>query len=788
MSVDTHVPATPTPLGALAAGFGLITLAGAAWAQQPTPAEGAASAVTPPAVAASAPEAAGSSPEAEAVPVATPATPVDAVLPKVTVRGQTTGKSAVQATTTSIGKGKQALRDVPQSVTVVTERLIDDRNLDTLKEALKNTAGISFQAAEGGEEDIRLRGFSLQSTGDIFIDGMRDPAFYDRDSFNWDRLEVLRGSASMLFGRGSTGGAVNQVSKQPLLMDQHELALTLGTDHFRRLTGDFNIKTGEEAALRINVMSNKADAGYGGGVSKHGIAPTYRFGIGTADEFSVGLYHLKNHNGINYGLAWLTPGPVSGGDRLWPTDPNNYYGAASDTNRTSTTQGNFSHTHRFAPDQELKTQVRIAEYDRDLRASAVRFASAAQQPGGVAVTSDSFGESTVLTRGTNNKKMGMDTRYVQSDYSGKHEAWTLKHAVSAGVDAGVERFQNFSLSLPAGVTLAKPTTTVGTPFDSGGVDESQRIATENRNFKSKALGLYAQDLIEVAPMWKVLGGVRWDKFSGTYRNLAPVTGNAATNPCTVAQNAEVSRSDSLWSKRFGVLFQPSERQSYHVSYGTSFNTSGDTYQYDAGSSQTDPESSRNLELGAKLDSADGRFTTRLAVFESTKYNERNRDSESVNACNYVLSGKRHASGLEVDLAGRFTPEWEVFGSYAYIPNAKVDASSGAAGTEAVGARPGLTPKHSGTVWTTYKLTPRLRLGGGLNARGADVPVGLAAGSGVYAPRFVTADLMGEYTLDALSLKLNVNNVTDKHYADFLYRGHYVPGRGRGVQLTAAYTF
>lgn len=797
-----HRPARPTPsarpaspllpLGALAAGFGLMSWAGPAEAQGLPPAEPAASAVAPTATAsapieaastpvpsASAAESAASGPEA--APVAAPAA-VDAVLPKLTVKGQATGKASVQATTTSIGKGRQALRDVPQSVTVVTEKLLDDRNLDTLKEALKNTAGISFQAAEGGEEDIRLRGFSLQSTGDIFIDGMRDPAFYDRDSFNWDRLEVLRGSASMLFGRGSTGGAVNQVSKQPLLIDRHEVALTLGTENFRRVTGDFNLKTGEEAALRINVMSNKADEGYGGGLSKHGIAPTYRFGIGTADEFSVGLYHLKNRNGVNYGLAWL-------GGGLWPTDPNNYYGAASDTNRTSTTQGSFSHIHRFAPEQELKTQVRLATYDRDLRASAIRFAdtdpnTAGNQP----PTVDSFGDATVLTRGTNNKKMDMDTRYVQSDYSGKHEAWNLKHQVAAGVDAGIEKFRNFGFSLPTGVTLTKPTTTVGTPSDGGGVDESQRIATENRNFKSKALGIYAQDLVEIAPKWKLLGGLRWDKFSGDYTNLAPVTGNAATNPCTVAQNASVSRSDSLWSKRFGVLYQPTERQSYHASYGTSFNTSGDTYQYDAGTAQTDPESSRNIEVGAKIDSADGRFSTRVAVFESTKYNERNRDSESVNACNYVLSGQRHASGLELDLAGRITPEWEVFGSYAYIPNAKVDASSGAAGTEAVGSRPGLTPRHSGTVWTTYKFTPRLRFGGGLNARGGVQPVGLAAGSANYAPRYVTADLMGEYTIDALSLKLNVNNVTDKHYADYVYRGHYVPGRGRGVQLTAAYTF
>ena len=169
-------------------------------------------------------------------------------------------------------------------------------------------------------------------------------------------------------------------------------------------------------------MSNKADEGYGGGVSKHGIAPTYRFGIGTANEFSVGLYHLKNHNGVNYGLAWLTPWPVNGGDRLWPTDPNNYYGAASDYNRTSTTQGNLSHIHRFSPEQELKTQVRIATYDRDLRASAIRFADTdPATAGNQAPTVDTFGDSTVLTRGTNNKKMDMDTRYVQSDYSGKHE-------------------------------------------------------------------------------------------------------------------------------------------------------------------------------------------------------------------------------------------------------------------------------------------------------------------------------------------------------------------------------
>ena len=145
------------------------------------------------------------------------------VVVKAAAEAEPSGKDSLRTTSTRIGKGKQQLRDIPQSVTVVTEKLMDDRKIDTVKEALKMTSGVTFLAAEGGEEDIRLRGFPLNTTGDLFIDGMRDPAFYDRDTFNFDRVEVLRGSASMLFGRGSTGGAVNQVNKQAKLIDETQV-------------------------------------------------------------------------------------------------------------------------------------------------------------------------------------------------------------------------------------------------------------------------------------------------------------------------------------------------------------------------------------------------------------------------------------------------------------------------------------------------------------------------------------------------------------------------------------
>jgi catecholate siderophore receptor len=714
----------------------------------------------------------------------TQASTADRSLAPVTVRERAEapeGKDSVRATETTIGKGKQQLRDIPQSVTVVTERLIDDRNLDTIKEALKNTAGVTFLAAEGGEEDIRLRGFALQSTGDMFIDGMRDPAFYERDTFNLDRMEVLRGSASMLFGRGSTGGAVNQVSKVPRLIDSHQVDLTLGSHAYRRVTGDFNWHTGENAALRINTMATEAkNNGAGSSLDKNGIAASYAWGIGTRNEFNIGLYHLNNNNGMNYGMPWIRRTASSGvaDTTLLPVDPAAYYGAKSDYNHGSASMATLSHVHRFDGNAELKTQVRAGQFERDQRAGAIRLAAAAQQPGGVAANLTNFGPATRLTRGNHLKIQDMDTVHVQSDFSNKFEALGVRHELLAGADFAHEKKQVYGARSAAqsGVTINKPTTTVGTPNDGAWVDESSRVLRTTSDFDAKGWGFYAQDMVQVAPHWKVLGGLRYDSMEGNYNTYA--IPNAAAGPVTTtAYRQKISE----WSKRFGVLYQPTPLQSYHFSYGTSFNTSGDTYSYSSATVNTPPESSRNIEIGAKIDSADKRFTTRLAVFHSAKLNERNTDPDLNIA---VLSGKRHVAGAEIDITGRLSAKWEVYGSYMWMPSAKIDR--GAEGAEGQGTRPSLTPRHSGTIWTTYQITPQLRVGGGLNFRSSQTPI---RNPGWSAPGYVTGDLMAEYTInERYSLKANLNNVTNKLYADALYPGHYVPGAGRLFQLTASMKF
>lgn len=710
-------------------------------------------------------------------------------LPTVVVTEQAEapeGKDSVRATETGIGKGRQQLRDIPQSVTVVTERLIDDRNLDTVKEALKNTAGISFLAAEGAEEDIRLRGFSLQATGDLFIDGMRDPAFYERDTFNLDRMEVLRGSASMLFGRGSTGGAVNQVSKVPRLITEHQVDLTLGSHAYRRVTGDFNIQTGESAALRLNAMVTKANNnGSGASLDKNGLAAAYRWGIGERNEFQASIYNLDNNNGINYGIPFIAPQAGAPSTELLPLDPKNYYGLASDYNDGSATIAGFSHIHRFDRESEIKTQVRVGQFKRDQRSGAIRFAAAGFQPGGVAPNLTNFGPDTVLQRNLHLKIQDMDMVQVQSDYNGKFEALGYKHEILAGVDVTREEKTVFAALSAAqgGVVPTKPRTTIGTPFDGASVDESSRVIRPSNQYVSTGWGAYVQDVVQLNPTWKLVGGLRYDNLVGDYDTFSLPAG-------TVNQSYRMKVSEV--SQRVGTLWQPNALHSFHASAGTSFNTSGDAYSLGASNVDTPPEKSINLEIGAKLDSADRRFTTRLAVFRSTKLNERNTDPDLPVV---TLSGKRHVAGFEADISGRLTPKWEVYGSYMWIPVAHVDkaAPCPAAGActqntpgERVGDRPTLTPEHSGTVWSTWQLTPKFRFGGGLNFRSKQKPLR----STFNVPSYVTADLMAEYRFDFenLVIKANLTNITNKLYADALYPAHYIPGAGRTLQVTASLKF
>ncbi len=695
-----------------------------------------------------------------------------------TAESPTAAKEGLLVKNTGIAKGRQALKDIPQTVTVMTEKLMDDRNLDDFREVLKTTAGVTFMAGETGEEDVRMRGFSLGQAGDIYVDGLRDAPLIERDTFNLDRVEVLKGSASMLFGKGSTGGVVNQVNKQPFLMDQNEVNVTAGSGNMRRLTGDFNKQTGESSAVRLNVMDHQAD-NWGAKVDKKGVAGTYRWGIGERDEYAVGLYHLETRGRPLYNHPWLinTGSAITNASgsigTLVPTLPaKNYYGLASDYLRTESSYGTFTHKHRFDADSELKTTVRHGHYERDLLASAVRFAST--------TTLDSLSNSTVLTRSPKARRAESDLTQIQSDYSTAFEALGHKHQLIAGVDWSDERALRNNAATEGLPTYTALSTTVGTPNDGQSVTDTRQVLLNH--FRASNLGAYVQDTLSLTPEIKLVGGLRMDRFSASYNTVTPSV-------------ASLDKSDTLWSPRLGALWQPTSSSSYYASYGTSYNTSGDTYQYALGgfangstnakAANTAPEKSRNIEVGSKFELFEGKSLLGIALFRSEKYNERNTDPDSA-ASQMLLSGKRHASGMEFNFAGRITPAWEVFYNHTWIPDARIDVSSqtvaaNGTGAQVQGDRSALTPRHSASLWTTYRLHPLWRIGAGLNHRSEQNPEGARH---VTAPAFTTVDAMAEVTLsDATLLKLNITNLTDRLYADSLYRGFYMPGAPRRIELS-----
>ncbi|MES2191038.1 MAG: TonB-dependent siderophore receptor [Pseudomonadota bacterium] len=702
-------------------------------------------------------------------------------LSTVTVRekaGAPEGKDALQTRQTTIGKGKQDIRDIPQSISVMTEKLIDDRKLDTLKEALHHTAGITFSATENGtDQDIRLRGFPVASVGDLLIDGMRDPSQYDRDTFNYDRIEIMRGAASMVFGRGSTGGVINQVTKQPMLADQNDFETTIGSRGYLRTTADFNLRTGEEAALRLNVMYNGANNG-GAKVDKYGIAPTYRWGIGTRDEFSVGLFHLNVNNVPQNSIRYLN-------GNVPKVNPGAFYGTQSDYLLGKASYLTLKQTHKFDGVGELRTQLRTGTFDRAQWGTNAQFAATPINP--VTITADNFGPNTVLQRqGLTPRKDQFNGTYFQSDYQDEFNWGGIKHQVLTGFDLALEKANRYLANNGVGANFNKTNTLVGTPND-GVTLNTTPVYRDSSNYSATAMGLYFQDLMQVAPEWKILAGLRYDNFKGSFNqlNYAATTGTSLTS----VSNAQIS--NGLFSYRAGVLYQPTPTSSYHVSYGTSFNTNADTYQYvTQATANTPPEKSRNLEIGAKLDWLDGNLSTRAALFKTEKYNERTTDADFAGTA-FLLSGKRHTAGLELDVVGRITPQWEVYLSYAYTPTARIDAA-GTTALATVGQRVGLTPKNSGSVWVGYQATPKLRVAAGVNGASENFALTGTSGAAMITARaagFLVADAMAEYkfTPDTY-MQVNVSNIANKVYGDQLYPGFVILGAPRTVKLTVGTRF
>jgi catecholate siderophore receptor len=690
----------------------------------------------------------------------------EAALPPIRIEEKVDEPSGYQAKS-GTAKLPQDLRDIPQSITVVTSQLIEDRNADTLREALRNVAGLTFNAGEGGRigDNLTLRGYSV--VGDLYLDGMRDVAQYNREVFNLEQIDVLRGSASMLFGRGTTGGLINQVSKQPSLGAVSSIAVTGGSYDYRRATADVNQVINESTAARVTAMYTNDDSfRVGPHYERWGVAPAVKFGIDSNNEFTLAYYRLEDNNIPDYGVPYLNGRPLN-------VPVTRFYGMTNaDYEKNRTGIATATYQHRFSDDTTLKSALRDANYDRDLWAVAPRLAS----------------NNTVLNRQRQARGSQEHTITSQTDFSTKFSTGVIQHDLLTGIELTREqstRWNNLNYTTDGGNNdpdrfacplgggpYANPCTSIDNPDLAPNVPSiyfSSRYRLFQARYTSDTIGAYVQDIVHLGQYWQVLLGTRRDQMDADYNRVAPL--------------GPLQRNDTMWSYRSGVIFQPTNWQSYYASYGTSFNPSAEFYQLDDRTANTPPEQSRNIEVGAKFNLLNNNLSLRTSLSRSEKTNERNTDLS--NSTEALLSGRRHTDSLEIEAIGRPTLHWEMFAAVAWM-RANVDAvAPGSQQLNTLNMTPINTPAYTFSITNTYQLPFGIKVG--LTADGAGLRYGNATESNA-VPGYTTWDGLVEYEKSRYTVQLNVYNLTDKIYYEGVYAGHTVPGATRTARLMLKYKF
>ncbi|MGE0875172.1 MAG: TonB-dependent receptor [Burkholderiales bacterium] len=707
----------------------------------------------------------------------------EATLPEVKVRGAQEGfrtESTGAATRT-----ETPLRDVPQVVNTVPQALIRSQGATSLQDALRNVPGVSYAAAEGGTQANQLfylRGFP--SGGDLFLDGIRDIGEYNRDLFNVESVEVMKGSSALMFGRGSTGGVINQSTKVADLFSRKEVGFTLGSFDQKRLTGDVNVKMTDTSALRLVALAEKSGAyRYPQDVKRLGFAPSLRFGIGTGTELALSYSYLDTEEVTDYGQPTLSTN-ATGFMGFAPLSPRKYYGLANhDFANHQTHIATAKLEHRISRTLTLKNTLRWANYKRQTESTIATLR--ATDSTGAAVTAATPLDRLMVTRRHDQGRTrdnDDDVLINQTELHWKLATGGVKHTVLAGFELGRERLNRWNYALdgnPATGAIDAPTsdTPLLNPDPSTNLNYS-KTPNQRAVSEAKTVALYAQDQMELSQHWKALLGLRWERYAAS----------AQTSPLRVGAPAATSfaRTDNMLSGRAGLMWQPSDAQSYYLSYGNSYNPSGELGVYggtatnlNAVNQNLDPEKSRNYELGAQWDL----FRTlrlRSAIFRNEKTNARMADPATGVT---VLAGVRQVNGIEFELAGAITPNWDVYGGVAFMNG---EIKRGPANVQ--GRRPLGVAQRSGNLWTVYRLGGGWEIGGGVRAN-----------SGAYLNDANTAKLPSYAVWDATvawvqrkyEIRANLYNLADKRY----YTGGYnnnpnrvLPGQPRAVALTLRYNF
>ncbi|MGV0026873.1 TonB-dependent siderophore receptor [Phormidesmis priestleyi] len=664
---------------------------------------------------------------------------------EITVTGnQTPTYRAPNANTAT--KTDTLIRDVPASIQVIPRQLIEDQNVQRIQDAVQNVSGVTKQGNFGGTDSgsFILRGFFNEGAENL-RNGFRDNDFYSSvDIGNIERIEVLKGPASVLFGRVEPGGIINVITKQPLNTPYYSASFTAGNYAFYRPSVDLSGPLNSDGSLlyRLNLAYQNSESFRDFNFTERVlVAPVLTWKISDRTSLTLETEYVNNRYRFDRGIPVVGNRPADipisrflGYPSLDEDDPQN----------DRTLRASYVLQHQFSENWKLRNALSISSLKLTGTGVSVGFGD---------IIDDQFQEKTF----EGGEGFLRENYTLQTELTGKFRTGAIAHQLLLGVELNRNtRWLDFAeADLPA-IDIFNPDYSVERPVLASIYQEVTRTNT---------LGIYIQDQVTLANNLKLLVGGRFD-----------LTKQNSDFPLD-ATNTE--QSDNAFSPRIGIVYQPLPPLSLYASYSRSFTPV-------VGRSRTnspfEPQRGTQYEVGIKADLSD-RVSATLAAYQITKTNVLTIDPEDPDFS--IQVGEQRSRGIELDIAGQILPGWNVIASYAYT-----NAITSEDNTIPVGNRLSNVPQHATSLWTTYEIQR-----GGLK--------GLGLGLGLYyvsdrdadientatLPGYFRTDASIFYKLDRWRFAVNFRNLfNQKYYETAQGRDIIYPGAPFTVQGTLSVTF
>lgn len=639
------------------------------------------------------------------------------------------------AGTSSATKTLTPLRDVPQSIAVVTQSQIRDQLMMSVADVVRYVPGISSHQGENNRDQVIIRGNN--SSADFFVNGVRDDVQYYRDLYNLERVEALKGPNAMIFGRGGGGGVINRVTKEAGFVPLRELSLQGGTFGNKRVAADVDQPFGDKAAFRLNgVYENSNSFRRYLNLERYGVSPTFNWLVSDRTKVVLAYEHFFDGRVSDRGITSFRNLPAT-------VDFRTFYGNPDDAQvRARVNLGSATVEHQKGR-VNIRNRTHFGGYDRFYR----NYVPGAATANGEQVAISAYDNAT-----------GRLNVFNQTDAT-----WTVsRHTILTGAEFGrqsTDNFRNTGYFNNAATSILAPFTNplVTTPVT------FRQSATDASNHVNTLVGaVYAQDQFAVSRYLQLIGGLRVDRFDLRFQNRR------------VAENLQ--RVDHLISPRLGMVIKPVTAMSVYANYSVSYLPSaGDQFaSLTTVTQQVKPEKFTNYEVGVKWDVTRS-LALSTAVYRLDRVNTRSTDPND--PTRIVQTGSQRTNGFEFGLTGNLAPAWQVSGGLGYQDAFVTSATTAAR----AGAQVAQVPHHTFSLWNNFKVRPRLGAGVGFLNRS---DMFAAIDNSVVLPGYARVDAAVFYSLtEKVRLQANVENLLNQRYfANADNNTNISPGSPRALRI------